>query len=136
MTENHSCVLLACRAAWCMHTCIRNMDQEGLFMSTPAASETSFMGGCFVQAFVWLAHSAFVDRKSLYRLRPKLHLWDHEMKRLAVWKLNPKAVSCFSDEDFIGRVCNIATSCSHQGVLHDCVRRYLVATYSSWKLRL
>lgn len=71
-------------------------------MSASSANETSFCGGCFVQAFVWLAHSSFVNRRALYRLRPKLHLFDHEMKRVAVWRMNPKAVSCFSDEDFIG----------------------------------
>jgi hypothetical protein len=119
-----------------MKTVIDNMDLSGLFMEERVANETSFAGCTFVQCFVWLAHSAFCDGRLLYRLRPKLHLFDHEMKRIARWRFNSKAVSCFSDEDFIGRICAIAQSCSHQGIVHGCLRKYLSAMYSTLKLTL
>ena len=116
-----------------MQTCIVNMDKEGLFMSEQAAMQFSSAGQLFVQAFVWLAHEAASNAAPLYRLRPKLHLFDHETRRVSRWRFNPKAVSCFSDEDFIGKMCNIATSCSHQGILTAFVRKYLASVFSTWK---
>ena len=99
-----------------MGTCVINVDKEGLFMSADAATETSCVGRCFVQAYIWLAHNAAANDKVMYRIRPKLHLFDHDVERLYRWRFNPKSVSCFSDEDFVGRMCGIAISCGHQGI--------------------
>lgn len=116
-----------------MSSVIGAMDSEGLIMSPNAATKTAVLGKMFLQCFVWLAHNSATLGKARYRLRPKLHVFHHEMDRLALWRLNPKTTACFSDEDFVGRMCNIAQSAGHQGILKSFVSRYIGSTFSIWK---
>ncbi len=129
----HKQVYLFPRAAWAISTVVALMDSEGLIMSEQAATRCCFLGKTFLQCYVWLAHNAATLAKPRFRLRPKLHVFHHEMDRVSRWRLNPKTTACFSDEDFVGRMCNIAQSVGHQGILKSFVSRYVGSTFSVWK---
>ncbi len=108
------------------------MDAQGLWMTKEAALKTSKYGVDFIRSYVWLAHDAASEGKLLYKFRPKMHVFQHEFERLAEWRLNPKTMACFSDEDFVRVSCATATGCGHRGVMTAVVLRVAAAAMASW----
>lgn len=89
----------------------------------------------FVQTFLWLAHDAFSRNELLFKIRPKLHLfhrWGLGPTSLRQRPLNPKSYSCWTDEDFVRRICNICSGCGHLGVRRSLMSRYTGAVMESW----
>ena len=111
------------------------MDNEGLFMTAVAASEAAEASVKFVKTFMWLAHDAYSRHELLFKLRPKMHLFHHwgvGPASLQQRPLNPKSYSCWTDEDFVRRVCSICSGCGHLGVRPTLMSRYVGAVMESW----
>ena len=121
------------RAAWNLAKCAKTLDEEGLWMKPSAAAAASEAGSKYVRCYIWLAHESATKGVAQYKIRPKLHVFDHMFHDLPKRPLNPKSYSCFSDEDFVRRVCDIASGCSHLGILWSCVHRYSAAVYTLWR---
>jgi len=101
-------------------------------MRQSVASEVGSAGNDFINGFVWLAHDAYANKQLLYRLMPKLHVLQHEFARVGKTGFNLKTMSCFSDEDFVGKVCAVANACHHAGMMKNLIHRVVAASYATW----
>ena len=112
-------------ACWCIAKFISLLDIEGLFMSEQASMTASDLGINFIKCYVWLAHDAAVNSYVAYQLRPKLHIFHHITLRLKKFNLNPKTLSCFSDEDFVRIVCALAVGGHHHGIATQLIYKFI-----------
>jgi len=85
------------------------LDSEGMFMR-PAAAERGFqrMKKC-LQHYVWL-HTLHEDTLR-FPLRPKLH-WCYHIAQNCRFQ-NPRFQWTYKNEDWVGRVACIGSSCAH-----------------------
>ena len=95
--------------------CMRTMLQASLWMSLAETSLVSESAMHFIQCYGKLATMCHERSLCLYNLTPKMHCLHHVALRLLEksqqripYSMNPLAESCFSDEDFIGRVSRIS----------------------------
>ena len=72
-----------------------------------------------------LAAIAFRAGKKLFKLRPKVHMLAEIGLSLSGWSLSPHTSSCWSDEDFVGRVSRVARSCHGATLSISCMRKCL-----------
>ena len=74
-----------------------------------------------------MASLAFQNGLKMFRMRPKVHM----MYEIGLYlgmpspALNPLAVSCWSDEDYIGRVSRISRACHGLTVSISTMRKAL-----------
>lgn len=121
--------------AWSLARFIALVDTEGLFMKKQSALEAAFCGENFVKCYIWLAQSKAVNGDAtFFRARPKLHIFHHIALNLRTGTFNPKSVSCFSDEDYVRRICSIASGCHHGGILQKLMRRVFAVCFVESKL--
>jgi hypothetical protein len=123
------------RSAYSLAEFVSIMDGQGLFMNSQAANQASVAISQFVKTFFWLAHDAFTRNELLFKIRPKLHLFHHwgvGPASLRQRPLNPKSYSCWTDEDFVRRICSICSGCGHLGVRPSLMSRYVGAVMESW----
>jgi hypothetical protein len=76
-----------------------------------------------VRGYVGLARAAVRRRQCLFRVKPKLHGLHHLSLQLK--RLNPSFCSCWSDEDFMGRIAKIASKTHRRSVSLRVLERYL-----------
>ena len=115
--------------------CMRTMLQAGLWMSL---DETSLVGDSaqhFVKCYGKLATICYGRNLCLYNLTPKLHCFHHIALRLLQhsqkqlpFSMNPLAESCFSDEDFIGRISRLSRRVAPRRQSLRTIQRYLAST--------
>ena len=92
------------------------MSEGGLFLSNAAATELLTCCEAFMQHYSWLAADSMEKGLLRYNVVPKLHyLW--HIAYLSRFQ-NPKAVSCYSFEDFVGRIQRICRSCTQGTAMH------------------
>ena len=120
------------RTAWAISFCIKQFDCQGLWMQRSVATQVAKSGNDFITGHVWLAHDAYTSKQLLYRLIPKLHVLQHEFARVGKYAFNLKTLSCFTDEDFVGNVCDCASACHHAGSMKNLVYRVIGASYATW----
>ena len=123
------------RASYSLAKFVSLMDEQGLFMTSDAAKQASDCSCTFVKCFLWLAHDALSKNLLLYKLRPKLHLYHHwglGPTSLVNVPMNPKSYSCWTDEDFVRRICSICNGCGHLGVVKSLMSRYIAAVIECW----
>jgi hypothetical protein len=114
-------------AAYSLASWVKVLDDEGLWMRRSAACKAAHHGLTYVKTFLWLSHDAYINNKLWFKLRPKLHLFHHwsiGQTSLVNIPLNPKAYSCWSDEDFVRRVCSVASGVGHVGIVTSMISRY------------
>ena len=80
-------------------------------------------GSSFVVLYRNLAAQALAAGDTQFKLRPKLHFLHHLM--LSQGPLNPKVMSCWNDETFIGNVTQVAGRTSRQSMSLRTLQRYL-----------
>lgn len=91
------------------------MNSHGLWMNTTCAAALYELGHSFVIAYTWLAGFAFRSSLCLFSIKPKIHFFRHLLLMLLVQVeqnsqviLSPQAWDCSQNEDFIGRMSNLA----------------------------
>ena len=70
----------------------------------------------------------------LFYLRPKHHYIDHLSGQVARTCINPrKAMSCFSDESFLGSLKKVGIACHKGTMCHKMLRRYSLHLELRWR---
>ena len=62
-----------------------------------------------------------------FKMRPKHNSFDNMLQDMYKCSLNPMRMSCFTDEDFLGKLKRIAVHCHGATVLTQTLCRYLLA---------
>jgi hypothetical protein len=105
-------------------------DHAGVFLSDAEVRRAQESGYNFLRAWGVLAEQYIQDDLAGYKLRPKLHYLEHLLERLLPSHENPRVLSNFASEDFMGRITAVARR-QHRAV---CVAR-TIEVYSMQVLR-
>lgn len=115
--------LRATRVVISLATFIHIVGAAGVLLSDAEVTRLRRAGLTVVRGFVGLARAALRQRKCLYKVRPKLHGFHHMVLQLR--RVNPSFFSCWSDEDFMGRIAKIASKTHRRAVSLRVLERYL-----------
>ena len=117
---------------------LRQLYSSGLWMPSNTASMIANHGLSFLRVFNKLAAEALLRQVPRYQLVCKLHMFGHLCHSLRLdaaaseWVLNPLSFSCQGDEDFVGRICQIARAC-HGRTMHErTLQKYKVNLAIRW----
>ena len=74
------------------------------------------LGVLYAQCLVWLADKASKEKRPLWKVRPKLHRFVCKTV-LRDTRLNCRFVSCWTEEDNVGKTCSVACGAVHASTL-------------------
>ncbi len=109
--------------------------QSASFVLKPWESDLLYQHGTkFLITYRYLARLTLCVGKRRYRLRPKLHYIHHTLLDALTWPVNPGFLTCFLDEDFMGKVKSIASKCHKRQVSARTLQRYKIILTRRWRL--
>ena len=113
---------------------IYTLESETRWMNPENARRAWRGGRLMLQTYQVLAADALRQNRCLYKIRPKLHDVAHIVEHLASAGAveNPLFWQNFNEEDFIGKITDIAGSCNIRTAMLRCLQRYLIELMSSW----
>ena len=114
---------MVCRVVHLLAWIVQGIASEPTLLAPTTSASLSKAGRTFVIMYVHLAGDAVRSGSTLYKVRPKTHVWWHLMSRLRA--LNPKVVSCMADESFMGVVAAVASQCHRLSMNRRVLMRYL-----------
>ena len=105
----HENLMLACAQLLCQYYDIIAMDTR--FLTAAVQHTLSDCGRKFCKLYSLLARWAFNLDEMLFKVTPKFHLFRHlTSSQSRLWG-NPRYWWCYSDEDLVGLLIDIAESC-------------------------
>lgn len=118
----------------------RVLYQGGVFLRRSEALKALECGWKMLEGYHHLAKMAAQRQWCLFRLRPKLHLQAHLVLELQwpiekgiQWIFNTMSWSCWSDEDFVGRVSRCSRRCHQFLVVPRTIARSLAQYKRQWR---
>lgn len=117
-----------CTALWSADAWLRMLMHAPMHLTDSQQLQKTVLGNIFMTTYVSLAQRALVERKKLWRVRPKIHLLHHMVLEDRPSRLNPHFMSTWMDEDFIKRTMRIKKK-THK-------RQSTGSTLSRWLLGL
>lgn len=105
----------------------RNMRACGLWVTEPHRAVVLAAAKSMCEAYGYLASKCFTMRMKLFRLRPKIHFQQHITMLLNLGDVGFSALnfSCWSDEDYIGRVSRLSRTCHPRTMALRCLEKAL-----------
>lgn len=121
--------------AWAMGEYIYLCDAYGQVLSESEADRLAFAGRAYITSFAFLAWESYTSGVKLWKIRPKLHYFDHQIDRVLKERLNPKHLACWIDETFMGRVKRVGQACHGATACLRILDRHLLFLKMRWKQR-
>ena len=112
------------------------MDTQPLLMSIEASVSIGEALQLFFDSYQALARQAIENRSCTYKVRPKLHYLAHLRRHVLATRLNPRKLSCFLDEDFVGRIAAITRKCPRRGASRRVLQRFHLKLGTRWLHRV
>ena len=105
---------------------VYTLRRAGILLSKEAQEAAYSSGWLFIQEYHRIAAAAQQRGEGLYEIRHKTHYFVHIVQRLGSCPINPQISSCWSDEDFMGRIGAIASMCHRRSAPERTLQRYLL----------
>ena len=105
------------------------MDEETI-------AKAAYGAKCFLTAYQKLANVALERHQFLFKVRPKSHFFVHLVKTMTRDHWNPRRMSCFLDEDYVGRIAKLTRSTSRVTCSLRVLQRYLLFLATRWEARV
>ena len=87
------------------------IDDESMFLSAAARVELPRLGQRLAELYSKLSTLHFGLHNRLWKMTPKLHLWEHLCAHQVLVFGNPRCCWCYADEDLVGQMVDIAETC-------------------------
>ena len=82
-------------------------------------------------------HAESIEKNDfLYHIVPKYHMATHLAYDFAADGVNPRRVTCYADEDMVGRVKRVVNRCHGKTAGEISVERCAVLVGTRWRARL
>ena len=107
LRENQELLDEMCTALWSADSWLRMLTHAPMHLTDSQQLQKTVLGNLFMTTYMSLAQRAVVERKKLWRVRPKIHLLHHMVLEDRPSRLNPHYMSTWMDEDFIKRTMRI-----------------------------
>lgn len=117
---------------------MRQLWAQKFFIEGDVCDHIIAAGLHFLKGYSWLATRCWEMNIPRYPLMPKIHMLFHvvhtmRMQRARVGYFeNAMTMACASDEDFIGKVCELTRKVSPRQRIHRCMQRYLSQVFLLW----
>ena len=89
----------------------------------------------FLQRYQILASISEQKLTHLYKIKPKFHHLQHLLDWVVKFRINPGRFSCWSDEDFLGKLKRIARSCNGRAQMLRTMQKYISYLAVRWGQR-
>jgi hypothetical protein len=87
------------------------ISAQSQFLSEATKRELPVLSQKLAEYYSQLAASRFSDENRLWKVQPKLHLFEHLCQFTAIMYGNPRYFWCYADEDLVGQMVDIAETC-------------------------
>ena len=131
--ERVSKLLSVC--AWGAAEFLHCLDCEGLVMTAEAVARAGHASQVFLTSYQALAGHYFRQGKARFKVRPKCHYFCHLRKALMRNNLDPRKLSCFLDEDYVGKLAQLTRNCSRVTCSQRVLQRYILFLATRWQRR-
>ena len=102
-------------------------------MATQAVCETTWLCRLHSACYQWLACECLVQRRLLYKIRPKTHYFLHMIDHHELTKLCLMFLSTFGDEDYMGKIRKICQGCHGMNYMLSWARKYILKRSLQWR---
>ena len=99
-----------------------------LCLSGEAIVEIRGLGKQLVILYNALSTEAATAQHKIWKFSPKFHLWLHLCERQAA-HFNPRSFWCYADEDLVGQMIEVATSCRASTLVDTAIYKYLMLNF-------
>jgi hypothetical protein len=121
--------------AWGMAAYMHVLDTAGQWLTPAQAASAIEAGTAYLTNYVTLANKAASMAKPRYKLKPKLHSFQHQhVENLKTSAFNPRYASCWGDEDMIGRLATCSRGTHPNTVGLRVLQRFVLELNRRWKL--
>jgi hypothetical protein len=117
---------------YCMALFWNILDKSPMFLTDEEAGRAREAGEGYLRAYVWLAGDALERRHCRWKVRPKMHSFHHTVLALRHSRLNPRFMTCWGDEDYVGKLAKISRKAHVRTLALATLRRYLAACAEQW----
>jgi hypothetical protein len=111
----------------CLHNLasfVHGTSSAGILLTAGESTKLRRVGEAFVVVYLRCAAWAVRNRYTQFKIRPKLHYFHHLVMSLKVF--NPKVVSCFGDESYMGVIGKLAGKVHRASMPRRTIDRYLL----------
>ena len=105
------------------------LKENGMFFTDDKKKQMQSVGSRLCRAYAKLACKAVSERKRMWKVTPKLHLFLH----LCEWDVdfgNPRFFWCFADEDLVGQMIKSGESCHPKTLAVASMFKWLTVVFS------
>jgi len=120
---------------WGLVEMLHVFDNAGRWLSHEQAAAATYAGNAFLKSYQRLAVDCLLERKPLYKIRPKTHYACHQIDDIARTRLNPRCTALFRDEDFVGKIAGLASRTHGASVCRRAIERYMLYLAMRWEHR-
>jgi hypothetical protein len=106
--------------------------EEGPFLSDAATHAIPVLIENALLCFNALSEEALSTKSYMWHVTPKLHMTTHMAYDMATQGRNPRAITCYPDEDMIGRTKIIVEACHGSSYPWQTLRRYAILVGTRW----
>lgn len=111
------------------------LDQEDLIMDQGMVHKAIRAAQLFLDSYQWLAAHAVDQGACLWKLRPKHHYYGHMCRTMARDRINPRKMSCFLAEDFVGKIAKLTRATNRRTAGLRVLQRFLLYLSQRWQRR-
>ena len=111
---------------------LHTLDNAGTLLTEAEVAKARISGRIYLLSWQSLAHAACAQGLCAYKCRPKGHYFDHLLQQLDTLE-NPKGLSNFLSEDFIGKIVRLAKQQHRISCVRRTVELYSMALRHRWR---
>ena len=105
------------------------VQEEDRYLSDAACDELPLLGQKLAVLYASLANISLRNGQRLWKMVPKLHLFVHLCEWVAPTYGNPSAYWCYADEDLVGKLIEVATSCHPKTLAETALLKWIHAYF-------
>lgn len=116
-----------CATIWCANSWMSSCSNAGMFLTEHQQEHKTVIGSHYVNLYIGLAGQALAEKKKMWRVRPKFHLFHHRVIENRPSRLNPVATATWMDEDWIKRTMKVKKMTHKRKATVNSLRRWILA---------
>ena len=112
-----------------LHRFYQILSNESMFLSASAKAEISKLGSDLCIVYSALSAKALREGVKMWKMLPKLHLFDHLCCWQATESGNPRSYWTYADEDLVGLLIEVAESCHPKTMAASALLKWMQVYY-------
>ena len=114
-------------AVWCADALASCVMHAGTFLTIEEKRQVTILGATFLTTYASLAYEAVSRQEYLFKMRPKLHYFQHMIESARPSRRSPGWDHCFVFEDHIKQCIRMLRKVSHRTAERQLLRRNALA---------